>query len=275
MSGWIMHNMGGMHGLKSWQWLFLLEGTPAIVAGIIAFFYLDDKPEHARWLTSAEKEIVLMNIAADDKPKTSAGHGRDLLSAIKNPKLYVAAFGYFVIPWAGSVLNFWSPTIIKNSGVSNVWHIGILSAVPYIIGAVGMLAFCWHSDTKLERRWHFFTASIITAIGVTAIGRFSAEWIPSIVFLSIMAIGYLSITALFWTIPPAFLSGTAAAGGIALISSLGQVGGLIAPSVIGWVSSSTGSFSWGLYTVAVALLAGGITIMLGIPKSLLREQKVD
>lgn len=273
VSGWIMHNMGGVYGLKAWQWLFLLEGSPSIVAGVIAYFYLADKPEQAKWLSPAEKAIVQAHLAEDASAKAAVEKGHDFSAALRNPWVYIAAFGYFVIPWAGSVLNFWAPTLIKQSGVTNVWYIGLLSALPWMVGAVGMLIVCWNSDRVVERRWHFMACILVVAGAVAAIGYLPSNWTLSIVLLSIMCVGYLSVTALFWTIPTAFLSGTAAAGGIALISSLGQVGGLTAPIVIGWVRGATGSLSWGMYTVALVLIVGGLTILLGIPRRMLRENK--
>lgn len=275
VSGWILHNLGGIFGLKAWQWLFLLEGLPSVLAGIVAFFYLSDKPAEAKWLTAAEKEIVLTQLAADAQARSAVEKGHNFIAALKNPRVYIGAFGYFVIPWAGSVLNFWGPAIIKQAGVTNVWHVGVLSAVPWFVGAVGMLFFCWNSDRMVERRWHFFAAAVIAAAGTAALGAFSTGWVASITYLSIMCIGYLAVTALFWTIPTAFLSGTAAAGGIALISSLGQLGGLSAPTAIGWVRTATGTMSSGMYLVAIALVLGGLAVLIGIPSSLLRERKVS
>lgn len=273
VSGWIMQNMGDVAGLRSWQWLFLLEGAPSIITGIVAFFYIVDKPEQASWLAPEEKALIQRNLAIDDQAKIQKDSRTKFREAIKNPRVYICAGAYFVIPWAGSVLNFYSPAIIKQSGVTNFWHIGLLSAVPYVIGSVGMLLMCWHSDTRLERRWHFATAAFITAVGVIGVALTNSEWSLAIICLSIMAIGYLSVTSLFWPIPTAYLSGTAAAGGIALISSLAQFGGLLAPMVIGWLKGATNSIAPGLILVGVAMVAGGLIILIGVPKQALNERR--
>ncbi len=154
VSGWIMANLNNTHGLHGWQWLFLLEGIPAAIAGVVAYFYLDDRPTDAKWLTNEERAIIKYNLDADEHQKrTVAQH--NFLRVLADPRVYVVALGYMVVPWAGSVLNFWSPSIIHRSGVTDVWHVGLLSMIPYAVGAAFMLAISRHSDRHLERRWHF------------------------------------------------------------------------------------------------------------------------
>jgi MFS transporter, ACS family, phthalate transporter len=175
--------------------------------------------------------------------------------------LWIASFGYFSVTWAGMVLNFWSPTIIQRAGVTNLQHIGLLSAVPYTIGALGMLALCYHSDRRLERRWHFFAAVFSAGCAAIAIAYASADWALAILCLSVLAIGYLSAIALFWTIPAGFLSEAESAGSIAFISSVGQIGSLIAPVLFGYVSTVTGNLTVGAGLVALVLFAGGYSVL--------------
>jgi MFS transporter, ACS family, phthalate transporter len=186
--------------------------------------------------------------------------------------VYIAAVGWFIVPWPGAVINFWAPSIIKQSGVTDLLHVGLLSAIPHVCGAISMLAVCSHSDRKLERRWHFGLSALVAAMGVLTLSFFTDHWLASIVWLSVMTAGYLAATAMFWSIPTAFLSGSAAAGSIALISSLGQVGGLLAPAALGWLKTYTGSIAPGLWLVAMVVGLGVVIVLRGIPVSLLREQ---
>lgn len=271
VSGWIMGHMTDVHGLRGWQWLFLLEGIPAAVAGVVAFFYLTDRPDEAHWLSEQERTLVRHELDADARKKDGAPHS--LRRALKDPRVYIVALGYMVVPWAGSVLNFWAPSIIHKSGVTSVWHVGLLSAIPYVVGGVAMILIGRSSDRRLERRWHFALCAFLAALGIALLPVASASWVASIIFLTIASIGYLAAIPLFWTIPPAYLSGPAAAGGIALISCLGQAGGLIAPVVIGRLNAMTGSLAVGLYVVVAVLVTGALAILLGIPARLLRERR--
>lgn len=261
LSGWILQHMAGVEGLKGWQWLFLIEGLLPIAMGICANFILDDRPRDASWLTEDERLVLTANLS-------SAGEGqrhsplRAFLSALKNPKLWIATSGYFSITWAGMVLNFWAPTIIQRSGVSNVLHVGLLSAVPYFVGACGMLLLCRSSDRLLERRWHFATAAFIASAAVLAMAMAASNWIAAVACLAVLAVGYLSATALFWTIPSRFLTEAESAGSIAFISSIGQIGSLTAPAIFGFVTAKTGSLAAGSYLVATVLAAGALAVLM-------------
>ena len=260
LSGWILQHMGGVGGFKGWQWLFLIEGLLPVLMGVCAYFLLNDRPRDASWLNEAEKKVLASNLSS---PGDAHAHSplQAFLSALKNPKLWVATFGYFSITWAGMVLNFWAPTIIQRSGISNVLHVGLLSAVPYIVGACGMLLLCRSSDRLLERRWHFATAAFIASAAVLAIAMAASNWIVAVACLAVLAVGYLSATALFWTIPTTFLTEAESAGSIAFISSFGQIGSLTAPAIFGFVTAQTGSLAAGSYLVAAVLAAGGLAVL--------------
>jgi len=259
-SGFILQHMGGINALKGWQWLFLIEGLAPVIMGIAAFFVLNDRPSDASWLSPSEKALLTSNLAAEAVRDAHAPL-RAFLGALRNRRLWIATFGYFSITWAGMVLNFWAPTIIQRSGVSNLLTVGLLSAVPYAVGACGMLLICRNSDRRHERRWHFAIAAFLAAAAALAIAAASSVWALAVACLAVLAIGYLAATALFWTIPTRFLSESEAAGSIAFISSVGQIGSLTAPTIFGFVTAQTGSLAAGSCLVAAVLIAGGSAVL--------------
>lgn len=274
VSGVIMSKMADLGGLHGWQWLFLVEGIPPVIVGIMAYIYLDDAPEHAKWLTADERRFVVDNLAVEAAARESKGHGSFWLAA-RDPRLYAAAAAWFTLAWCGSVINYWSPTIIRDSGISDTVLVGLLSAVPYAIGAVGMLIINRHSDLKLERRWHYSISVLAAAAAVALLPLAAKDWQLAIGLLAILSIGYLTGVALFWSIPTAYLSKTASAGSIALISSIGQCGGLTAPNIIGWTQQVTGNFAVGFYTIAFGMALGTVIMLIGLPARLLRERHIE
>jgi MFS transporter, ACS family, phthalate transporter len=266
-----MADFAGLHG---WQWLFLIEGIPPVIVGIVAYFYLSDGPEQAGWLDADEKRFVIGNLAIETAARESAQHG-SFWHAVRDPRLYAAAAAWFTLAWCGSVINYWSPTIIHNSGVSDTFTVGLLSAVPYGVGAIGMLIINRHSDLKLERRWHYAISVLASALAVALLPLAAKDWQLAIALLAILSIGYLTGVALFWSIPTAYLSKTASAGSIALISSIGQCGGLTAPNIIGWTQQATGDFAVGFYTIAFGMVLGTVIMLIGLPARLLRERYID
>ncbi|MBW9105021.1 MFS transporter [Paraburkholderia phenoliruptrix] len=264
LSGFILQDFADVWGYRNWQWLFFLEGLPAVIAGVVAFFYLTDRPEEAHWLTHDQKQIILDDIEADRRAKPDDAPNR-LLAALRDPKVYVMAAGWATVPLCGTILNYWTPTIIKQAGISNILHIGLLSALPYIVGAVGMLIIARSSDLMLERRWHFIASTTAGAMGAATLTMLTHNWTAAILCLSLVSISYFAAAAIIWSIPPTYLTGDAAAGGIGVISSLGQVGAFFGPIVLGWIKSATGSFAAGLVLVAILVFLGGVTVLLGVP----------
>jgi MFS transporter, ACS family, phthalate transporter len=260
VSGMIMHHLDGLFGLKNWQWLFLIEGLLPVAMGVAAFFVLNDRPRDARWLSGSEKDLLLANLSVERLPERHFGL-RAFLDALRKPMLWIATFGYFAVTWAGMLLNFWTPTIIQRSGVTSIVQIGLLSAIPYTVGALGMLALCRHSDRRLERHRHFFAAMFAAGCASVAIAFASQSSTLAIVCLAVLAIGYLSAVALFWTIPTGFLSEQESAGSIAFISSVGQIGSLVAPVLFGYASDRTGNLALGACLVALVLVAGGCAVV--------------
>lgn len=265
VSGFILQNFTDVWGFRNWQWLLFLEGLPAVIAGVVAWFYLTDKPEDAKWLSDSQKRIIIDALEADKRAKPADAPSR-LLAALCDPRVYVLAAGWATVPLCGTILNYWTPTIIKQAGISNVLHIGLLSALPYMVGAVAMLVIARSSDLRLERRWHFVASTSAGAIGAAALTLLTHNWPAAIVCLSLVSISYFAAAAIIWSIPPTYLSGDAAAGGIGVISSLGQVGAFFGPILLGWVKSVTGSLAAGLLLVSILVFAGGVTVLVGVTK---------
>lgn len=271
IAGWILHTFADVGGLRNWQWLFLLEGGPAIVLGVIAYFYLTDGPQDAQWLTESERYIIINDLKADDALKDASRPHR-FLEVLRDRRVYVIILAYLVNPMLGIVLNYWTPTIIRQTGVTDILQVSLLSSIPFVIGAIGMLVIARHSDQRLERRWHFFGAVSIGALGLVMLP--AAFDYPSFAIgcLSLVGIAYFSASTIFWTIPPTYFPSASAAAGIALTSSVGQAGSLATPVLLGWLQTYTSSIALGLYTIAIVAVAGGLLIVCGVSKSALRER---
>jgi D-galactonate transporter len=271
LSGLILHSLSGVWHFRGWQWMFLLEGLPSIVAGLFAYVYLTDRPEQAQWLSAAEKRFLIEELKHEAHAKSGRAHA-SIWVALKEPKFYILTFAYFSVPWASIVVHIWAPSVIQQSGVTNFWHIGLLSAVPYVVGAAVMYLLGRSSDRMLERRWHFMVSTVLAAVGVALLPLAANSLGVLMLLLCVATAGYLGMLSLFWTIPPAYLSTTVAASGIGLISSLGQLGGISAPTVIGFASTHFGSNEMGLYAVAIVSILGGLAIVLGIPATSINER---
>jgi ACS family tartrate transporter-like MFS transporter len=255
LSGLLL-NLGGFGGLAGWQWLFVIEGIPAMILGFITLAYLTDRPEQARWLAPEEREWLGATMRGEQE-ETRQRHSHTLSTALVDRKIWGLCLLYFsiIISFYGVV--FWLPQIVKNfSGMSNLM-VGVVSAVPYLIAAIAMVLIGNHSDKTGERRRHVALPALAGSIGLilsALLQRFS----PPLAFLALClaALGIWSTLGPFWSLPTEFLSGTAAAGGIALINSIGNVGGFVGPFVVGYVKQATGDFTGGLFCLAATLLVG-------------------
>jgi D-galactonate transporter len=264
VSGWIMGNLVSHAGIANWQWLFLLEGVPSIIMGLVTLLVFVDKPAQARWLTDHEKQLVLEDLRTDDQRAGVRKHGFG--EALKVPKVWLLTLIYFCLVSANPTLGFWIPTIIKGLGVKDNTTIGLLAAVPYIVGVVGMVLVGRHSDHRLERRYHCGLSCLASAVGLVLIGVFAE--IPALGFAALVlgVTGVLCAFAPFWQMPTMFLAGTAAAGGIALINSLGNLSGWVGPYVVGWLKDITGKASTGLYVVAGLEVLACLLIIAFMPR---------
>lgn len=271
LSGWIMNDLAGVNGWKGWQWMFLLEGLPAVGLGILVLFILADRPSDANWLSAREKEIVKETLEQDQRG-LGVSHHASLRHVLRDPKIYLLSFAYFTFIAGTYVITFWLPTIIKGFGITDPMRIGLLTAIPYIAGAIGMVVISKHSDKTRERRWHTAVCAFVGAAGLIAATLLNGDLTWALLALAIATIGILATMPLFWAMPTAYLSGAAAAGGIALINSLGLIGGFVSPFVIGWIKTTTGSVNNGLYFMSALLVLGGVVLLIGVPATALRER---
>jgi D-galactonate transporter len=264
ISGWIMGSMGGRGGLANWQWLFLLEGIPSIVVGLLALGIVVDKPGEARWLTEREKQLVLADLEADHRRAGPRQHGFG--EALKDSRVWLLTITFFCLVSSNNTIGFWVPTILQELGATSNITIGLLSTVPYIGALIGMMLVSRHSDRTLERRYHSALPCLVCAIGLIGIGWFANT--PALAFASLVlaVAGPLSGNFVFWTIPPTLMAGSAVAGAIALINSIGSVSGWVGPSVVGRLADLTGKTSTGLYVIAGLEVLAAILILLFVPR---------
>jgi D-galactonate transporter len=264
ISGWLMSMMGGRAGLANWQWLFLLEGVPSIVLAIVTLTMIADTPADASWLTAAQKQLVLEDLEADQRAAGPREHG--LGKAFRTPRVWLLTAIYFCLVSANPTFGFWGPTIISEMGVTNNATIGLLSAVPYAVAMAGVVLVGRSSDQRLERRYHCAFSCVAAAVGLVLIGVFAQA--PPLAFAALVlgVTGVLSAFAPFWPMPTMMLAGTGAAAGIALINSIGNLSGWIAPFVVGWLLDSTGSAAAGLYVVAALEVTAAVLIVVFIPR---------
>jgi D-galactonate transporter len=260
LSGATMKYFNDIEGWHGWQWLFISQGLPASILGIVAYFYLHDRPEDAKWLSAEEKTALRFQLDHDHKDVQSASHA-GFFQMLKDPKVYGLAFTYFLLLGASYTMVFWIPSLIKSWGVADLLHVGLLATLPQIAGIIGTVVTGRHSDKTRERRWHYFTCVAVAAIGLLAITFSHGHLLASILGLTLAGLGFISATPLFFTTITEYLSKASAAGGIALISSLGNLGPAAAPSVTGYITATTGSSLYSTYLIVGAYLLSGLLLL--------------
>ena len=247
--------MDGILGIKGWQWIFIIEAIPAVILGLFIFRVMTDKPSRADWLAEDEKNWLQARIEGENREVESAGR-LTLMRALGDPRVVALSMVYLMSVTANYGIVFFMPQIIKGIGLSNMMT-GLVSSVPYIIGTIGLIAWGWSSDRNKERRWHLIVASTLGALGLAFAGWSGASY-WALLGMSAATVGIYGSRAAFWPMPSIFLTGTAAAGAIALINATGNLGGYFGPFIVGWIKDSTKSFEAGLYFLAACSLMAAI-----------------
>ncbi len=247
--------MDGMLGIKGWQWIFIIEAVPAVLLGLVVLRYMTDRPARADWLSEDERRWLQARLDSESRQIESAGH-MTWTRALADPRVVALSLIYFMSVTANYGIVFFMPQIIKGIGLSNT-ATGWVSSVPYIVGTVGLIAWGWSSDRNKERRWHLIVASTLGAFGLAFAGWSGASY-WALLGMAAATVGIYGSRAAFWPMPSMFLTGTAAAGAIAMINAIGNLGGSVGPLVVGWIKDSTQSFSAGLYFLAACSLMAAI-----------------
>jgi len=265
VSGYIMDHVHWL-SLGSWRWLLILEGIPAVVCGVLTYFLLPNRPAEAKFLSQDEKDWILAELARGEREKL-ASHSISAGQALLNSRVWHLGSIGFTLNFGMYGMNFWMPQLVKSlsSGASNSL-IGLLLMIPHLVGLPVMVMVSRSSDRKQERRYHAAIPAVTAGIALVSLGATHSIF-PTIALLSVAALGIYSVYGPFYCLPGDFLSGFAAASGIALVSSVANLGGFAGPYAIGWISQKTGSFYGGLAVAGVSVFASS-TLMLLLPRRL-------
>jgi ACS family tartrate transporter-like MFS transporter len=257
-----LHSKGGLSG---WQWMFLLEGLPAVLLGAVVLFYLSDGPGNARWLRDDERGWLAG--ALDEEKRQGGGPGTALpLAALRSGKVWLLAFAYFALNNCSYGISLWLPKVIRGLTAVSNFELGLLSAIPYVLAAGGMVWVGQSSDRTGERRWHLAGSALVGGAALLlAAGAVSIA--PALAGISVGVLGTFAMMGPFWATATGHMRGAAAAAGIALVNSIGNLGGFSGPYIVGLTRTSTGGFKAGLLMVGAALLVSGLTTLLVRPSA--------
>ena len=258
ISGALMQ-LDGVLGLHNWQWLFLVEGVPAILLGFVAFWFLTDRPTEAAWLEAAERHSISQAIQREQSAITDP-RGHNIWRAISDWKVLALSLAYFGTSAGLYTIGFWAPLIVKKLGYSAI-TIGLLVAIPNLIAVIGMVLWSRHSDRTGERHWHVAVASLIAALGMAVTAGAGHSALLAVAGLSLAAFGVSAAKPPLWSLPTTFFAGAGAAASIGTINSLGTLGGFLGPWIIGASNEASGNFQRGLYLVSGMLVVSAVTIL--------------
>ncbi|MGE9819627.1 MFS transporter [Acinetobacter baumannii] len=267
LSGLIMDRMSGVHGWFGWQWMFVIEAIPTVLVGLLVLAILKDSVQDANWLTQGEKNLVKQELAQDNQHKE--GHA-SVKEFIADKRLWLLAGIYFCVVMGQYAITFWLPTLIRNSGISDNWHIGLLTSLPYMCAIVVMILAGRSGDHFQERRWHLIIPMCAGALALTFATLFASNLTLSLICLCIAASGVLTASSLFWMLPTNFLGGVSAAAGIAAVNSFANLAGFCSPYLIGWITTNTGSNAIGMFLITAVLIFGA-SLVLRVPAKLVNR----
>ncbi|RXV65030.1 MFS transporter [Burkholderia stabilis] len=256
LSGGIMTHLAGAHGLHGWQWLFVLEGLPCVLLGILAPFVLSDKPADARWLSAGERALL----ASTEEAVTPKHHS--FMQVARDPRVYLMAMVLFCLLNVVYAIAFWFPTLLKNCGVSDPLSIGWLSSIPSVVACVVMVMAGRISDRSGDRSRHVAIAALISAMGLAGATVFDGRLVPALMFMTVAVSMMYAAYTIFWAMPSEYLKGDSAAGGIGLINTLALASGFVSPNIIGLSTTLTGGTRAGMAVMVVLLFVGGCLALL-------------
>jgi ACS family tartrate transporter-like MFS transporter len=260
LSGLIMFYTDGVAGLHGWQWVFLLEGLPSVVLGVVVLFYLTDRPEQATWLAADQRAWLAARINREEQYREQR-HGSDVWRGLVDRRVWHLILLYFTAAFVANAGGLYLPELIRNAlaaaGSQDLRAVGVLASVPSVCGLIAMLVNGAWADRTGKHRLHVAGSALLAAAG-WALAAWSTSVVGTLVALCLALMGLMSLISSFWALPTSFLSGAAAAGGIALINSVGNIGGLTGPSILGLIKDTQGNLTWGLMLLAVAMVGGAV-----------------
>jgi ACS family tartrate transporter-like MFS transporter len=252
--------LDGWLGLRGWQWLFLVEGLPAVVLGIVTLWYLTDRPDQATWLSPGEREWLSGEMARERATRTRHAHRSELRNLLSG-RVWVLSAAYFLNAVVTYGVFLWLPRILRDASGFSGLRLSAITAVPFVAALVAMVLIGRHSDRTGERKWHVVVCALTAAAGLLLAITFQTSWPLIVLSFTLSQVGQRSVMSVFWAIPPIFLGGTAAAAGIAMINAIGNLGGAVGPTVMGWLRESTGNYTGGLLVLVAALVVEAVLVM--------------
>ncbi|WP_338811359.1 MFS transporter (plasmid) [Agrobacterium leguminum] len=264
VSGFVLQAMDGLGGLHGWQWMFLLEGLPSCVLGVLLHWWLDDRPEDAKWLTPAEKRVLNEAVGSTrDNSHGTASSYANARKAFTSPLVYLFSLVYFALLAGANIITFWMPLTIRELGISSYLDVGLYSAVPYAIAWAAMILFGKSSDAYNEQRWHIAAPAFAGIFALSLLPLAMQNFPLAMALLIVATVGLFSTFSPFWTLATTRLSRAESAAGIAIITSVGNLAGFVSPFIIGMVRTHTGSMTGGIYLMGAIVVAGMIVLILG------------
>jgi MFS family permease len=256
--GGLILGLDGWHGLQGWQWLFLIEGLPAVLLGVVVLFYLTDEPAHAAWLAPEEREWLQGTLETEAGEK--AAHGKGLLRSILNPQIILLTLAYLFVAYGVYAIVFFLPLIVKGLGLSNL-NVGYVTALPNLFGTIGMILVSRSSDHSGERVWHVVVPIVIAGVAMILAALSLGNAYLAITAFCLAGFGIASCLPVFWNLPTAYLGAATAAGGIAFINSVGNISGYVAPQFMGLLRDRTGTYEVPIVVAGVVTLAAAVLIL--------------
>lgn len=260
LAGWILQRFGRSGALEGWQWLFMIEGVPAVLLGVAAWWWLTDGPKQARWLSTHEAQFI------EDDIRRSVGatahRNASFFDVAKDPRVYGFAFVYFAIFWCLNIFGTWTPTLLRDAGAATPLEIGAYSSLIAVVSALGAYLMSRSSDHRLERFWHISVGALLTVVAFLSLRYVGGNKPATVLLLCLGSTGIFTALSLFWTTPTAYLAEHAARHGIAIMATLGSIGGFLSATLSGWLKVQTGSLSAGNELAAAVLIVGILVLRL-------------